>query len=312
VQQNPETLLSLKVTVQDSKVREVSGTLLQIAARANSFDYTERERGYCYTGRREGGGFVEALSAYLTPEEVKEQLGVVFPPGWEEDMAKRRKAILDVLKEFYEKMLGLGPNKEAPPLVYELPEPRGGYVGDADDMKEIFYHIEESSTNLSLLNGIIREFQENLLTAAKKIGQTGYIFDPEIFYPIVELFDRPENRISWFNYTYEINARKSLFWVVAYDALQGLLVGEDHLLVKTHIRSKPTGLRSILMDTHSAIRDKHYAVSKFPNSLDNFRDAITQKRNSLLKLILPSNRAAREAYTAQQPSSKDCSLCRLM
>jgi hypothetical protein len=234
IKKDPEMLLSHTVTVKDRVGREFSGTLLQIAARANDFNIHAS-----IPDEEKDHGGIENLRAYLPHEELLKQLAVVFPPDWEKEMAARTQAILNIVDLFSEKLISLS-------------------EGELTEISALKAELKPVP--------FIKEFQNTLLREAQKIGKTGYIFDPQIFCAVARLFAEKVARFGGWQ-----SEKSNLFWVHVYGLLQKIAAASDFQVIKKGICYVIKGKETVERDFNfSTDRSAELAGLGFSYFYDNF------------------------------------------
>lgn len=156
VNQNP-LILSCIIEVKDHLGRRVKGTLLQIAALAGDFNIRDKKI------PEKDHGMVERLRCYLPEEETTKQLLAIRPRGWKKETEKRMKPYLTALTRLIEDIL---------------------------KAKATSYRRLEAECKLC-----IETFKHSLIPNPNHVITSGYIFDLQVLYTAMELFEKNINRL---------------------------------------------------------------------------------------------------------------------
>jgi hypothetical protein len=186
--------------------RKIFGTLLQIAAMAGDINLRDKKAG------EKDHGIVERLMPYLPAAEVRRQLQVVFPTGWEKISAARIQPYIDATMVFMEGIIKI-------------------QIQLQHTIKD--WHITNQAKLKAACQPHIDNFQTALNTHADEVITSGYIYDPSIIDRVIELFVSNVGRFGpWGGWDSE---KTNLFWVIIIGSLQASLLGCDRQVFKTGI-----------------------------------------------------------------------------
>jgi len=194
-----ESLVAKKPFILSSELPEVKDrhgrtlkdknmTLFRVAAAAGAFNPRDMKTG------EENYGLVERFAAKMSQDEVRNQLSAQFPPGWEEETAKRMKPYSDAIIEFGEAIINT--------------------------------HIPAGSTVAAECKPVVEHYLDTLKTiSSKEVISTGLIFDLQLLIAARKYYSTNVHRFATLD-------KQDLFLVIGYGSLVDKVAPGDEPIIQ--------------------------------------------------------------------------------